>query len=151
MSTGAVKAMIGHIGLNLEDPALDFPFWKELLAFLGFGFHDETDTHFDAGDGRSYLCVTVSGPTHGGHGYHRRRIGLNHLAFRVESPEEVDRFVAGFLRPRGITPLYGGARAYPEYAPGYYAVFFEDRLRIKIEVVSEPALPPARDAAGDRV
>jgi catechol 2,3-dioxygenase-like lactoylglutathione lyase family enzyme len=142
MGMDAVKAVIGHIGLNLEDPALDFPFWKDLLAHLGFRFSDETATHFDAGDGYSYLCVTVAGPSMAGAGYHRRRIGLNHLAFRVDSPDEVDRFVVEFLQPRGITPLYGGARAYPEYSPGYYAVFFEDRLRIKIEVVCEPAAAP---------
>jgi len=139
METGAVKAVIGHIGLNLEDPALDFPFWKELLAWLGFRFADETATHFDASDGHGYLCVSVASPEQRGDGFHRRRIGLSHLAFRVERPEDVDRFVREFLEPRDITPLYGGARAYPEYSPGYYAVFFEDRLRIKLEVVCEPA------------
>ncbi len=35
---------------------------------------------------------------------------------------------------RGIVALYGGARAYPSYTADYYAVYFEDSDRIKIEV-----------------
>jgi hypothetical protein len=32
--------------------------------------------------------------------------------------------------------LYGGAKEY-DYAPGYYAVYFEDPDRIKVEVAFE--------------
>jgi catechol 2,3-dioxygenase-like lactoylglutathione lyase family enzyme len=63
---------------------------------------------------------------------------LGHIAFQVESAGMVDQFVDEFLNPRDIAPLYGGAKAYPEYAEGYYAVYFEDPDRIKIEVVHEP-------------
>jgi hypothetical protein len=34
--------------------------------------------------------------------------------------------------------LYGGPREYPEYAAAYYAVFFEDPDRIKLEVAHVP-------------
>lgn len=49
----------------------------------------------------------------------------------------VDAFVNDFLTPRQIEPLYGGAKAYPEYTPGYYAVYFEDPDRIKVDVAYE--------------
>ena len=49
----------------------------------------------------------------------------------------VDSFVEGFLSPRRIETLYGGAKAYPDYGQSYYAVYFEDPDRIKIEVVYE--------------
>jgi hypothetical protein len=31
--------------------------------------------------------------------------------------------------------LYGGPKEYPEYRKGYYAVYFEDPDRIKLEFV----------------
>lgn len=129
------SAALGHVGLNVSATAL--PFWKELLAHLGFRLTDD-GPHFDATDGHAYLCVNTTAPAHAD-GFHRRRTGLNHVALRVGSPARVDAFVRDFLAPRGLAPLYGGARAYPEYVPGYYAVYFEDPDRIKIEVVYEPS------------
>jgi catechol 2,3-dioxygenase-like lactoylglutathione lyase family enzyme len=82
----------------------------------------------------------VTGKDHKKDGFHRKRTGLNHVAFRVLSGELVDRFVSEFLGPRSSQPLYGGAKKYPEYVEGCYAVYFEDPDRIKIEVVYEP--PP---------
>jgi catechol 2,3-dioxygenase-like lactoylglutathione lyase family enzyme len=95
--------------------------------------------HFDANDGRSYLCVTTTKGDYKRAGFHRRRTGLNHVAFNVSSPAQVDEFVAGFLTPRGIDPLYGGAKAYPQYTGDYYATYFEDPDRIKVEVAYDPA------------
>ena len=50
----------------------------------------------------------------------------------------MDRFRDEFLAPRGLGTLYGTPREFPEYAPGYYAVFFEDADRLKLEVVHVP-------------
>lgn len=71
-------------------------------------------------------------------GFHRKQTGLNHVAFAVSSPKKVDQFVKEFLVAHKIQPLYSGAKAYPEYAKGYYAVYFEDPDRIKIEVAFDP-------------
>jgi catechol 2,3-dioxygenase-like lactoylglutathione lyase family enzyme len=65
------------------------------------------------------------------------------VAFRVDRREDVDRFRAEFLAPRGLGTLYGTPREFPEYRPGYYAVFFEDPDRLKVEVVHIPTAPPA--------
>lgn len=58
----------------------------------------------------------------------------------------MDAFVAEFLTPRGIEPLYDGASAY-DYEHGYYAVYFEDRSRLKVEVMTSRA--PAEAAGGE--
>jgi hypothetical protein len=42
-------------------------------------------------------------------------------------------------KPRGIIALPGTPREFPEYAPAYYAVFFEDADRLKLEIVHVPA------------
>lgn len=69
--------------------------------------------------------------------FHRKNIGLNHLAFRVESRGEVDQFTNDFLKTHGIPTLYGTPKLFPEYGPNYYAVYFEDPDRLKLEVVSK--------------
>jgi catechol 2,3-dioxygenase-like lactoylglutathione lyase family enzyme len=134
----SVKAAIGHIGLNLSGSVESLKFWRELLGYFQFTFIQDDGNHFDASDGSCYLCIGVTAGKYRSAGYHRKRVGLNHVAFRVPSSDLVDRFAADYLAPRGIEPLYGGARAYPEYADGYYAVYFETPDRMKVEVVYEP-------------
>src|SRR5712692_1610339 len=68
-------------------------------------------------------------------GFHRRRVGLNHIAFQAKSRADVDRLYSEFLVPRSIRVLYGGPKEYPEYRKGYYSVYFEDPDRIKLEFV----------------
>ena len=131
-----MKATIGHLGINLSS-VNNLQFWKELLRYLEFSITDE-GRHFDAISENCYLCFNVTEEKYQQDGFHRKRTGLNHVALRVKDTEQVDAFVSGFLKPKGITPLYGGAKSYPEYANGYYAVFFEDMDRIKVEIVYEP-------------
>ncbi|PIN75240.1 bleomycin resistance protein [Candidatus Woesearchaeota archaeon CG10_big_fil_rev_8_21_14_0_10_37_12] len=130
-----MKATIGHIGINLSSKK-SFQFWKDLLNYLEFKI-TEDGMHFDANDGKSYLCVNVTSKKYNKEGFHRKRTGLNHLAFNVSSPKFVDQFVSEFLKPRKIQPLYGGPNEYPDYAKEYYSVYFEDYDRIKIEIVYE--------------
>ena len=67
--------------------------------------------------------------------YHRKNVGVNHLAFGVSKKEDVDKFYQEFLIPHGIKPLYNTPKRFPEYTEQYYAIFFEDPDRIKLEVV----------------
>lgn len=131
-----MKATLGHVGINLSSAAEPFTFWQDLLAFLDFEILPD-GSHFDATDGHTSLCVQVTKPYYQRPGFHRKRTGVGHIAFQVDSADMVDEFVTEFLRPRQIEPLYGGAKAYPQYSPGYYAVYFEDPDRIKVEVVCE--------------
>lgn len=67
-------------------------------------------------------------------GYHRKRVGLNHIAFRVSSKEQVDKFYNEFLKANKIRVLYESPKKLPQYDEKYYAVYFEDPDRIKLEV-----------------
>ena len=71
-------------------------------------------------------------------GFHRKNPGLNHLCFGVRERADVDRFMAEFMTPHSLTPLYDSPREYPEYLPGYYALFFADPDGIKLELVHIP-------------
>ena len=73
-----------------------------------------------------------------GHGFHRKHVGLNHIAFRASSRNMVDIFYNDHLLPRRVRVLYGGPKERPEYVPGYYSVYFEDPDRMKLELVYTP-------------
>jgi len=133
-----MKATLYHVQVNVGDPAVSLPFYRALLGQLEYRpVYDEGGV---AGfsDGRTDLWLIGTAPPHGGAGFHRKRMGLNHLAFRVGRREDVDRFREEFLHPRGIPTLYGTPREFPEYAADYYAVFFEDPDRVKLEVAHVP-------------
>jgi catechol 2,3-dioxygenase-like lactoylglutathione lyase family enzyme len=66
--------------------------------------------------------------------YHRCRTGLNHIAFQVDTREEVD-VLTEELRLRRVKILYEDRHPHAG-GPDSYAVFFEDPDRIKVEVVS---------------
>ena len=66
--------------------------------------------------------------------YHRKRTGLSHLAFHVDSRSEVDAFTKK-LKDRNVHILYGDQHPYAG-GKDYYAVFFEDPDRIKVELVA---------------
>lgn len=70
--------------------------------------------------------------------FHRKAIGVNHIAFRAKSRGDIDVLYRDYLLPRNVTVLYGGPAEHPEYEPGYYAVYFEDPDRIKVEVMYLP-------------
>ena len=133
-----MKARVYHVQVNLRDAAVSLPFWKALLGYLEYRLvHEERDV---AGysNGTTDLWLIATDQAHAGAGFHRKRAGLNHVAFRVEGREDVDRFRREFLDARGMSTLYDTPRDFPEYSPGYYAVFFEDPDRIKLEVVHVP-------------
>lgn len=67
--------------------------------------------------------------------FHRKQVGLNHIAFRAGSKESVDKFYREYLLKHHIHVLYGGPR---DYGKGWYSVYFEDPDRIKLEFVYTP-------------
>jgi catechol 2,3-dioxygenase-like lactoylglutathione lyase family enzyme len=68
--------------------------------------------------------------------FHKDRVGLCEIAFRAESREQVDALACDVERFGGT--IIDAPRDYPEYVPGYYAVFFADPDGIKLELVHIP-------------
>ena len=126
-----------HVQLNVSRPSIAF--YKGLLRHLGYTLVCEQDDMFGATNGTTDLWIMQTDARYAARGFHRKAAGVNHIAFRVESRAAVDRFIREFLDARAIPMLYGGAREYPEYQPGYYAVFFEDPDRLKLELAYIPA------------
>jgi catechol 2,3-dioxygenase-like lactoylglutathione lyase family enzyme len=133
-----VKASVYHIQLNVVDAGVSVPFYRELLGYFEYRVtHDGRDI-LGMSNGTTDFWIMQTLAERAATVFHRKNPGLNHVAFRVDSAADVDRFHGEFLTPRGVPILYGGPRDYPEYRPGYHAVFFEDPDRLKLEVACIP-------------
>lgn len=65
----------------------------------------------------------------------RRKPGtLHHLAFRVDSKQEVDELYEKIMTI--AAPIIHPPQYYPEYCPDYYAFFFKDTEGIEYEIVN---------------
>ena len=72
-------------------------------------------------------------------GHDRYAPGLHHVAFTAPTRDAVDALHARLVR-LGVAILDPPAE-YPQYASGYYAVFFADPDGIKLEYAFTPEWP----------
>lgn len=126
--------LLHHVELYASAFEKSVAFWDWFLDELGYEVYQEWD------DGRSWKCgptylVVVRAPEeYEDEEYHRRHPGLNHLAFHADSRAQVDELTRK-LRERGRTILYEDEHPYAG-GEGYYALYFEDPERMKVEVVA---------------
>lgn len=126
---------LSHVELSVSDYGRSVLFYQKILEFLGWRRLVCQQSHTTFSDGGLKLVLCPVDERHRQAGFHRKRVGLNHLAFYAPSKEAVDRLYHEVLVPSGIAVLYEGQ---PRGEDDYYAVFFEDPDRIKIEVVHAP-------------
>ena len=131
-----MKTTIHHVQLNVSKKDVSFSFYKRFLGYWGFKVSYEDANVLGMSDGSVSFWLEPTGPTRARSKYHRKHTGINHIALRTESKEAVDTFKREFLDPEGIVPLYNSPRIFSEYSETYYAVYFEDPDRIKLEIVS---------------
>jgi catechol 2,3-dioxygenase-like lactoylglutathione lyase family enzyme len=130
-----MKTSLYHLQLNVSDAKTSLPFYKDLFTYLDYKITDESPEHIGVSNGGTDFWIIQTDKAHKENKFHRKNTGINHLAFRLNSKEEVDTFVNEFLKPKGIGTLYDTPKIFHEYGSEYYAVFFEDPDRIKIEVM----------------
>jgi catechol 2,3-dioxygenase-like lactoylglutathione lyase family enzyme len=131
--------MLHHIEIYVSDLERSAQFWTPFMDKLGYASERWSGgINYIAGEGDPYLSLLPAVAEHLAAGYHRKRVGLNHLAFQGRSREHVDE-LAAWVKQAGYTVLYEDRYPYAT-APGYYAMYCEDPDRIKVEVVapSEP-------------
>lgn len=129
-----MKAIFNHLTLNVSDFKKSAAFYKDLFNYLSAKFVKDDTNHMGVRLGEGEIWIKETEPKYKNRGFHRKSTGLNHLAFRVGTKEEVDLFYREFLKPRDVPSLYGSPAHYP-YTEKYYAVYFEDPDRIKLEIV----------------
>jgi catechol 2,3-dioxygenase-like lactoylglutathione lyase family enzyme len=128
------RGNIQHVEINVSNFERSKSFYQEFLEWLGYKRIVGGKDFAGWSNGEAKIFVTYL-ERYKDSGFHRRQVGLNHIAFQATSKADVDRLHGEFLVPRRIKVLYGGPKEYPEYRKGYYAVYFEDPDRIKLEFV----------------
>ncbi|OUR96830.1 hypothetical protein A9Q84_10860 [Halobacteriovorax marinus] len=130
-----MKSIISHIEINVLDYPAAIRFYDLVLIPMGFKRLNCMMEWTAYSDGQSKFIICPTDAEFKKEGYHRKRAGLNHLAFYANSREEVDDYYEKTLKQNGIKALY------EENAFGdddYYAVFFEGPDRLKLEYVYAP-------------
>lgn len=124
-----------HLEINVGDYRRSILFYDKVLRPLGWERLVCTQDFTAYCDGHLKLILCPVSSEHQKDGFHRKRIGLNHIALSVSSREEVDRFYREILQAQGIPTLYQEG---PAGDDEYYSILFEDPDRMKIEVVFAP-------------
>ncbi len=123
-----------HIANAVSDIERGKHFYHGVFRLLGWTLKYEDSESLAYSDGQFDFWIVPAErgePSRVGAG---AGTGFTHLAFRVESREQVDE-VHRWLQSQGaridIEP-----KAYPQYSANYYAVFFFDADGTRLEVVS---------------
>ena len=122
-----------HMDIYVADLSRSVAFWGPLLEALGWSAAVSRPTVRSWRGGGAELFLVETEPEFAAQGYHRKRVGLNHLAFALEDRAELERFHA-LVATGGARMLYGGAI---EETSAQHRFFFEDPDRIKVEVLVE--------------
>jgi catechol 2,3-dioxygenase-like lactoylglutathione lyase family enzyme len=127
--------VLDHLDLNVGDLTRSATFYEAVLGWMGYAVTArEPGWMILAPPERSpgaYVTLVQTRAPHASSGYHRKRAGVNHLAFRAPSAASVEELHAWLLE-RSMPVLYGGPM---RMDPDRYAVFFEDPDRLKLEYV----------------
>jgi glyoxylase I family protein len=128
---------VQHIDLVVSSIERSLPFYRELLAPLGY--HQIQEVEGERGETIWYLSgagVAIGlRQAHSEGAHDRYAVGIHHIAFEAWSRATVDER-AEWLVARGAE-IESGPEEYA-YQPGYYAVFFYDPDGIKLEIVHIP-------------
>lgn len=128
------KGLIHHIEIYVSDLKRSIDFWGWFLDKLGYRTFQEWESGQSWKLGETYIVFVQAEERFLDVPYHRSRVGLNHIAFHADSRQQVDE-ITNILQEKGVHILYTDKHP---FAGGndYYAVFFEDPDRIKVELVA---------------
>src|SRR5262245_5043383 len=115
---------VHHVFLAVNDLARSRAFYASLMPRLGYPGVSESEGATAAGwygAGGSFW-IKQAAPQYRADRFSKDRVGLSEVAFRAASRAQVDALARDL-------PAWGGMildapREYPQYVPGYYAVFF---------------------------
>ncbi|WP_399632641.1 VOC family protein [Sporosarcina sp. SG10008] len=128
------KGLLHHIEIYVSDLKRSIDFWGWFLEELGYSPFQEWGSGQSWKVEDTYIVFVQAEERFLDVQYHRCRVGLNHLAFHADSRQQVDEMTKK-LKNRGVTILYTKQNPFAGGAD-YYAVYFEDPDRIKVEFVA---------------
>ncbi|ASF39068.1 MULTISPECIES: VOC family protein [Halobacillus] len=128
------EGLLHHVEIYVSDLEKSESFWGWFLEELGYHSYQKWEQGHSWKLGETYLVFVQTEDKYLDVAYHRCRTGLNHLAFQASSRERVDEMTK-MLKEHNIKILYENQHPFAG-GEDYYAVFFEDPDRIKVEFVA---------------
>ncbi len=126
--------MLGHLGVNVSNLGRAQAYYDQLMPLLGFEPYLRATDQFayrrQEGKPGTYLFFY---PALEAGEYSCHRTGLQHLAFIVPSRAQVHE-VHAKVQALGSEVVHA-PQEYPQYHPGYYAVFWKDPEGFMLEAV----------------
>ncbi|WP_164232791.1 VOC family protein [Microbacterium hydrocarbonoxydans] len=129
-------AFVDHLGITVADLERGRAQFHPVLTALGYEFGSEAEggLSWHRGDDTEIIVFAPREESSGPHVH--GRVGWQHLAFSIDSPEEVDRLHrvavdAGWTAVRE-------PKLYPRFNERYYASFVEDDNGIRFEFMYNP-------------
>jgi len=130
-----MKGQLHHVEMYVQNLEKSKKFWGWLLKELGYQEYQSWEEGVSYIFEDTYLVFVQAEKRFMDVPYHRCRPGLNHLAFSGGSKEFVDEITLR-LKQTGTPILYPGKHPYAGGAD-YYAVYFEDPDRMKVEITAD--------------
>jgi catechol 2,3-dioxygenase-like lactoylglutathione lyase family enzyme len=128
------EGRLSHVEIYVSDLSTAAEFYEWFLGELGYRPYQEWDLGRSWKLDDAYLVIVQVAQDYSDPAFHRRRVGLNHLAFHAASAERVDS-MRDELAQRGVPILYDS----PHSGATPYALYFEGPDRLKLEYVWEGA------------
>ncbi|MDD3446144.1 MAG: VOC family protein [Zavarzinia sp.] len=136
-----------HVEFSVLDYETSVEFYDRMFGWLGYASFWTLDigyrsTYYMARLPVPHSYIGIQPARSGGKLDHAARaVGIHHVALWARNRREVDDFHRDFLIPNAV-PVTEAPAAYDVYAPGYYAVFFDDPINgIHWELAHTPRLP----------
>lgn len=130
-----MRGKLHHVEIYVKDLQTTIDFWDWLLKNLDYEVYQRWEEGISYIFEDTYLVFVQCQEKYLDVSYHRCRPGLNHLAFHGGSRAFVDEMTVK-LKEKGIKILYEDQHPYAG-GPDYYAVFFEDPDRMKVEITAD--------------
>jgi glyoxylase I family protein len=135
-----MRGWLHHVDLTVTDAVISRPLYDLFLGHAGYVVVDDKGARgADWGlHGKTYPSIGIRSTSGDGAGQRHNRYapGLHHLALYADSREDVDALYEKLVAFRAT--ILDAPADYPEYGPGYYAVFFADPDGLKLEYVFTP-------------
>jgi glyoxylase I family protein len=128
---------MNHLSITVSDRDKSEPFYDAVLTFMGYE-QVERNEEFTMwwSPPAGAILIGAASPDCMNKQHDRYSPGLHHLAFNADNREQVDNLYQRLLEMNAT--ILDAPAEYPQYAEGYYAVFFADPDGIKLELVHMP-------------
>ena len=130
--------MLDHLGVNVPDLEAAKAYYDVMMPLLGMEFFFATEKEVSyrpagAKPGTHFLLYTAPDAND----YSRRQVGLQHMAFRARTRDEVHAAYSKAVE-LGADVIFE-PQSFPQYHENYYAAFWHDPHGFMLEIVCHKA------------